>query len=247
MIDFTGSIVVMSVIVLLIGVLVGSLRIDTAKRAAILAALGAWVGLTMAFGYAGMYAETGTAIPLAGVMFAIPLVAIAAASALSPAVRATLLALPMPLLIGLNVARVFGAFFLALAAVDRLGGPFPYSAGWGDVLTGVLAIPVALLAGRLASAREWASQGWMIGAWNAFGALDLVVAVGLGLTSATGSPLQVFDAGAGTLAVASMPWALIPTVLVPFYLVIHAVVFAQLRERASEALEHGGRTAGEPA
>ncbi|MBN1240979.1 MAG: hypothetical protein JXB36_20945, partial [Gammaproteobacteria bacterium] len=103
-----------------------------------------------------------------------------------------------------------------------------------------------------ASAREWASQGWMIGAWNAFGALDLVVAVGLGLTSAAGSPLQIFDAGAGSLAVASLPWVLIPTVLVPLYLVMHAVVFAQLRRRAAEASAAEapgprGRAAGEPA
>ncbi|MBN1237548.1 MAG: hypothetical protein JXB36_03555, partial [Gammaproteobacteria bacterium] len=123
MIDFAGNVVIMSVIVLLSGVLVGSLRVGTAKRAFILAALGAWVGLTMAFGSAGLYADAGATVPLAGVMFAIPLVAIAAVSALSPAVRAALLALPMPLLIALNVARVFGAFFLALAAVDRLGGP----------------------------------------------------------------------------------------------------------------------------
>jgi hypothetical protein len=28
-----------------------------------------------------------------------------------------------------------------------------------------------------------------------------------------------------------LPWALIPTVLVPFYLISHGIVFAQLRAR----------------
>jgi hypothetical protein len=39
---------------------------------------------------------------------------------------------PPPLLIGLNAGRVFGVFFLLLAATGRMGGPFPFSAGWGE-------------------------------------------------------------------------------------------------------------------
>jgi hypothetical protein len=69
--------------------------------------------------------------------------------------------------------------------------------------------------------------------WNAFGTLDLIAAVFLGVTSANGSPLQLFHAGAGSGAVTLLPWALIPAVLVPFYLITHGIVFAELR-RASE-------------
>jgi len=75
--------------------------------------------------------------------------------------------------------------------------------------------------------------------WNIFGTLDLVVAVGLGLTSAPGSPLQVIDAGAGSDAMQYLPYCLVPTVLVPFYLITHAIVAAQLRAtRAAPALSH---------
>ena len=85
------------------------------------------------------------------------------------------LAIPTSLLIGLNALRVIGVLFLMLAAVDRLSGPFPYSAGLGDVITGILAIPLAR--GNLRRVVEW----------NAFGALDLFAAIGLGLTSAQGA------------------------------------------------------------
>lgn len=78
-------------------------------------------------------------MPLVGAMAAAPLVIVAIATAVSARVRTTLLDLPISLLIGLNFLRIFGAFFLFLAAAGRLGGPFPYSAGWGDVITGVLA------------------------------------------------------------------------------------------------------------
>jgi hypothetical protein len=132
--------------------------------------------------------------------------------------------MPMPLLIAINAWRVAGVFFLLLAAEGRLAGPFPYSAGWGDIITGVLALPVAWLALRRAG-------DWMVYAWNVFGALDLVVALTLGVISANGSPLQIIHAGAGSEDAQILPWALIPTVVVPMLLISHAVVFAQLRAR----------------
>ena len=70
-----------------------------------------------------------------------------------------------------------------------------------------------------------------IALWNAFGTLDLIAAVALGVVSANGSPLQLIHAGAGSAAVLLLPWSLIPTVLVPFYLITHGIVFAQLRAR----------------
>ena len=70
-----------------------------------------------------------------------------------------------------------------------------------------------------------------------FGALDLVVAIMLGVTSAQDSPLQVFEVGAGSTAVQLLPWAFIPSVLVPFYLIVHAILFVQLRQAATP----GGR------
>jgi hypothetical protein len=62
--------------------------------------------------------------------------------------------------------------------------------------------------------------------------LDLVVAVTLGITSAQDSPLQVFHVGAGSTAIQTLPWSFVPTVLVPFYLITHAILFVQLRQAA---------------
>src|ERR1700674_5150533 len=62
--------------------------------------------------------------------------------------RSTLMAIPMPLLIGINALRLLGVLFLLLAATGRLSGPFPFSAGWGDIITGALAIPLALSVAR---------------------------------------------------------------------------------------------------
>jgi hypothetical protein len=47
-----------------------------------------------------------------------------------------------------NVIRLGGVLFVLPALAGRLSGPFPHISGWGDFVTGALAIPVAWLALR---------------------------------------------------------------------------------------------------
>jgi hypothetical protein len=144
-----------------------------------------------------------------------------------------LLSIPMPLLIGLNSMRILGVLFLFLTAAGRLSGPFPFFAAIGDMITGAIAIPLAL-----SLARSGRPAG-AVRSWNIFGAADLLVAVGLGITSAVGSPLQVFHTAVGSYAMQYLPYCLVPTVLVPFYLITHAIVAAQLAAaRTAPALAH---------
>ena len=186
---------------------------------------GAWVGLASGLGAAGKFAfDSAQPVPLIGVLFAVPLLAAGALALTSPKARARLLAIPTHVLVGLNAMRVLGVLFLFLAAAGRLSGPFPFFAGLGDILTGVLAVPLAL---RLARGTGFSAAG--VRAWNVFGALDLVTAVTLGITSATGSPLQLLHVGVGSEAMWSLPFCLVPTVLVPFYLITHGIIAAQLR------------------
>jgi hypothetical protein len=125
----------------------------------------------------------------------------------------------------LNAGRLGGVFFLILAAHGRLPAPFAPTAGLGDMLVGALAIPLAL-----AAIRASATQAWL-GGWNALGALDLIVAVSLGVLSAPGTPFRVFTEGPGTAAMGSLPWVMIPGLLVPLYLLIHIVIAARLHSR----------------
>jgi len=234
MLDFAGTIILVATIIVGINVLTGAMPLTAAQRIALSLGAGLWIGLAAALSGANLFLGTNpVGPPLIGSVIAAPLAATAVAAALSRSVRAALLAMPLPLLIGLNIWRIGGGFFLLLAADGRLGGPFPHSAGWGDVITGVLALPVAWLALRGGSNR-------LVAAWNAFGMLDLVIAVTLGVISANGSPLQLIHAGAGSAAVQVPPWSLIPTVLVPTALIVHGVIFAQLWK-----YRRGGAAAGQ--
>jgi hypothetical protein len=152
----------------------------------------------------------------------LPLLAAALATAW-PAARQAMLSLPMPVMIALNVARVFAVLFLLLAAEGRLSGPFPYSAAWGDIITGAAAVPLMWLL-KDGGVRYVTT----IAVWNLFGAADLVLAIAFGISSAEGSPLQLFPAP-GSEAMQHAPWSFVPTVLVPIWLILHAIIAAGLR------------------
>ncbi len=231
MLNMFGHIPGMAAIIVNLVAIVSVVPMTLSQRLVAAGVAGAWVGLATALGAAGALAYSPEQpVPLVGALFATPLLAAAALWLGSQGFRAALMAIPTELLIGLNALRLLGVLFLALAAVGRLSGPFPYSAGLGDIVTGLLAIPLALRVAR--------GEPALIAAWNAFGALDLFAAVGLGLTSGQGGPLQILHVGVGSEAMQSLPFSLVPTVLVPFYLITHAVVAAQLMaRRKARALE----------
>lgn len=224
LLDFFGGTILAAVIVFNVNAVLEALAIPRVAKLVVAGLAGLWIGLQISLATAGAFAsDSALTFPLVGLMAATPLVITAIAAAVSPAVRSALYGLPQSLLVGLNAGRIFGAFFLLLAADGRLGGPFPQSAGWGDIVTGAVALPLAYILSRQAASSQ------AVYLWNLFGAADLVIAVALGTLSFNGFVLQAIEAGAGSDAVLHLPWALIPTVLVPFYLMTHGIIFAQLR------------------
>ncbi|HET7084893.1 MAG TPA: hypothetical protein VFI23_08990 [Rhizomicrobium sp.] len=239
MLDFIGHVVGLTAIAINLVAMTNVLPLSFRQKVTLGGGVGAWVGLATALAAAGALTFSPEhPVPLVGVFFTLPLLGTALAWRLLPKVRAALLSIPMPLLIGLHTARVLGILFLFLAAAGRLSGPFPYFAGIGDIITGAAALPLALSVAR--SAQDHSRR---IAVWNAFGALDLFTAVGLGITSAQGSPLQLIHAGAGSFAMQYLPYALVPTVLVPFYLITHGIVAAQLRASSTAGRAASLRTA----
>lgn len=225
--DLVLSIVPMAVIAVDLVAVTESLSRSFGRRLAIAAAGGGWVGLAVFLAATGQLAFARFPAPLIGVLLMAPLLAAGVLAVSSGRVRAALLGLSPALLIGVNAMRLLGVIFLLDAITGRLAGPFPFFAGLGDMITGALAIPLALRVSRSAEVPPAAIAGW-----NALGTLDLVVAVGLGITSVPGSPLQLIHAGVGAQAMQFLPLSLVPTVLVPFYLLTHAIVAAQLRVRS---------------
>jgi hypothetical protein len=91
------------------------------------------------------------------------------------------------------------------------------------MLTGIAALPVALL---LASGAERGRSAAM--AWNIFGLLDFAVAITMGTLSSPG-PLQIFGLDIPASLAGTYPIVLIPAFAVPSSILLHALSIRQLR------------------
>jgi hypothetical protein len=221
MLDFIGMVITATLMVLVVNALTTFMDVSRVAKVTLAAVVGVWIGLAAAAAGAG-WLPISRPVPVVGLFVAVPLLTAATAAAW-PAVRKAMLSIPMPVMVALNIVRVFAVLFLLLAAEGRLTGPFPHSAAWGDIITGVAAVPVLWLL-KDGGARHTTA----IAAWNLFGTADLVLAIGFGITSAVGSPLQLFP-GPGSEAMQHAPWSFVPTVLVPIWLILHAIIAVQLR------------------
>ncbi|MFL5043867.1 MAG: hypothetical protein ACJ8FP_19260 [Xanthobacteraceae bacterium] len=221
MLDFIGMVITAALVVLVVNALTTFMDVSRVAKVTLAAVIGVWIGLAAAAAGAG-WLTISRPVPVVGLFVAVPLLAAALATAW-PAARKAMLSIPMPVMVALNIVRVFAVLFLMLAAEGRLTGPFPYSAAWGDIITGVGAVAVLWLLND-GSARYTTA----IAAWNLFGTADLVLAIAFGVTSAEGSPLQLFP-GPGSEAMQHVPWSFVPTVLVPIWLILHAIIAVQLR------------------
>jgi len=141
----------------------------------------------------------------------------------SKSVAAFLDATPAAWLIALQVYRIFGGIFIVNWANGAAPGVFVWPAWIGDMLTGITALPVALL---LASGAERGRSAAM--AWTIFGLLDFTVAIVLGTLSTPG-PLQIFGLDIPASLAGTYPIVLIPAFTVPSSILLHALSIRQLR------------------
>jgi hypothetical protein len=158
----------------------------------------------------------------------LPVVAFLLAWSNSAGFRETVLAIDTGTLVILHSWRMVGTGFLFLYAHDVLPGLFAWLAGVGDMLTalGAVLIGTTLLKGNTVSRRT------LLG-WNTFGLLDFVIAVVVGTAMRS-----VYLGGTiNTDAMALLPLSLVPTVVVPLYVITHLVIYLQLQARHSNQVK----------
>jgi hypothetical protein len=172
--------------------------------------------------------------PLLGLSIVTPIVVLVVLATVVPATGRALASIPLPALMSVHAIRIVGFLFLLLLATGRISAPLAPSAGWGDIIAGATAVPVAW-----ALSTRGAGVRWLVLLWNSFGLLDLLAALTLGLTSAPGSPLQLFFDPPGSTAMGTLPWALIPVFLVPQLIVSHLAIYRRLGRSADHLASTG--------
>lgn len=182
----------------------------------------AWLALIWSLAADGAFVQPpGQSVPRVPLAIFLPLLL------LFPLLRsrrigALLDATPATWLIALQVYRVFGGIFLVGWLRGNLSSQFALPAGTGDVLVGLLALPIAY----------WLHVGARGGralaiAWNVFGIADLAIAVAMGILTSPG-PLQ-FIVPDRANALGTYPTVMVPAFAVPSSILIHALSLRQLR------------------
>ena len=190
--------------------------------------LAVWFLASLVLSLQGFFQNGPSRLPLPiGLSVGIPIVVFTTLYALSASMRAFADSLDLRAIVAFNIFRVVGLDFVIAYAQGRLPAGFAIPAGFGDILTGILAIPLIMAMSRTqspAGARKW------FVAWNLLGLTDLIVAVASGILH-SGSKLG-FLTGSGptTLLMSQFPRALIPTFLVPIYILLHLLALVRRRE-----------------
>lgn len=197
------------------------------QRVMVAAALTLWFCLIVAAGATGAFARPiGPGIPAVGLAALIPIAVLSLLVLGTARGRELVRRVPMTALVGLHIVRVLGITFVLLYWAKRLPAPFAPVAGWGDILVGLLAIPLVLL---ISQDGVELPKGRIL-LWNVLGVADLVTAVTLGALSA--AVPQMFPGQPSSTIMANVPWILIPCFLVPSFLFVHLCTFYRLRTLA---------------
>jgi hypothetical protein len=166
---------------------------------------------------------TSAPIPI-GVALLAPLILGVFAYARSARFRRLLNGVDLRWLIGVQLWRVAGAEFLLYYAQHQLPASFALPAGIGDVLVGLAAPFVAVLAASGSSTARRTVIGWCV-----VGIADLVVAVTMGVLNAPGK-FGLLASDVTTAPMLQLPLSLIPTFFVPLSILLHLIVLRRSRE-----------------
>lgn len=196
-------------------------------RSIVSVALALWLGLVFFLGVQGAFVGSAGSPPLPIFFgFAIPLVVFFAAYFRWGAFRAFVLGTDLRLVAAMQAWRWAGLGFLSLYAHGILPGLFALPAGLGDMTIGVSAPWIVL--GLIRHPAFVTSRRFVI--WNIMGIVDLVVAVSMG-TICSGF-IHGITGNVTTGAMAQLPLVLIPTYLVPLFIMMHCTALAQARRLA---------------
>jgi len=135
-----------------------------------------------------------------------------------------------PWVIILQTFRIGGVIFLALYVQGQLPAAFALPAGIGDVFIGVTAPIVAYIAWKK-------TRGYrkIILGWNIIGIIDLLIAIGVGITLSVGPTFSPGFVGPTTEIMTLFPLVLVPAFAVPLDFLLHLVSLRLLAKEKKDS------------
>jgi len=233
MLELVNAIALGAELAIVVAVLTTQADVSWNARRWAIAGILVWTGLIVAGAATGHFTPGTPGIVIQPpAIFAVTAAALSIAWLFSPQFRGALLSIPLQALVGLNVLRVLGVFFVLGYLTHQLAAPFGPVAGLGDTIAGLVAISLAISIARGSFNKSFVA--W----WNAFGALDLFTALALGALSQDGVPFRIFFGEPGLTAMTQLPSVIVPTILVPIYLLVHLTVAYRLGQAPARQAAH---------
>ena len=130
-------------------------------------------------------------------------------------------AITLESLVTLHVFRLLGVFFILIYCYHLLPANLAFSAGMGDILTALLAFPVAKM---VAKGNSWSRKA--VYAWNIFGVLDILVLLVIVAITTRNS---IITGERGDLEMTIFPFVWFPAFAPATILFLHAAVFRKLQ------------------
>ncbi len=207
-------------------------RLDAALRVetwlAVAVSLCLWLFAVWRFAAVGGFEPKPGGLPLLPLAVVFPVLVGLIALTRSQAISAAIETVSPSWLIGLQFYRIIGGTFIVLWWFGAIPGAFALPAGIGDMITGIMALPVAFyLASGVPGGRAAAIS------WNLFGIADLINALVLGVLSSPG-PQQLLALDHPNVLTAAYPTVMTPAFAVPLSLILHGVSLWQLSRRARQ-------------
>ncbi|HXB09488.1 MAG TPA: hypothetical protein VNW04_20320 [Puia sp.] len=142
--------------------------------------------------------------------------------------RKLLRAITLESLIALHVFRVLGVFDFLLYFYHLLPRDFAFSAGAGDIITAILALPVAKM---VAKGKPGSLK--IAYAWNIFGTLDIIVLLVIVVITVKNAAVT---GGPGIREMTVFPFVWFAAFAPATILFLHVAIFRKLRQRPAEVL-----------
>ena len=176
-----------------------------------------WLALAIALGATGVLGTMRFGPQVAALTLTVVAVLV---SSRVEAVRASVDALPLQVLVGMHAVRFVGIAFLVLSARGELSPLFAERAGWGDIAAATIAVVLCVI-GLKRIPRP------VLAAWNVLGTLDLLVAVGTAMFVVVRGDVP------GMQPLLGLPLVLVPIFAVPVLFASHVALFRRLRGSAA--------------
>ncbi len=185
-----------------------------------------WFAFALWMGAEGRYQASPKSPPLAlGLTLALPVLFFVLTYSRHGSFWRFCQSLDLRFVVAAHLWRIMAIDFVLCTVEGRLPAGFGLPAGIGDIITGIAAVSLAfgISQGKFGLRKKFV-------AWNVFGLFDLILAVSLGIMHSPGPAGILAGSGPTTLLMSELPRSLIPTFLVPLFMLLHLLALARRNE-----------------